>query len=102
MNTQQILEIAIQEKKQVSATYKGLRREMCPHALGFKKGKLHCLFYQFGGDSSSGIIVPGSPNNWRCIDVTGLSDVVTQIGPWHTANNHSRGNHCIDTLLIEV
>jgi len=62
-----LVKIAISEKK-VIAMYKGHYRELCPHVVGLKNGKLHGLFYQFGGSSSSKSIIPGSKANWRCIN----------------------------------
>ena len=102
MNTYELLKQAIFNMQQVIATYNGFRREMCPHALGFKNGIAHCLFYQFGGQSSSGPIIPGSVQNWRCIPVDGLSEVIIQNGPWHTGTRHSRRQTCIDLVDVEV
>ncbi len=102
MDIYELLKGAIENKMQIVATYKGLIREMCPHCLGLKGGKRHCLFYQFGGQSSSGTIVPGSPNNWRCIPVDGLVNVEARSGPWHTQHNHSQRQTCIDAVDVEV
>jgi len=102
MNIYNLLKQAIINKQQVIATYNDYYREMCPHALGTKNGKEHCLFYQFGGQSSSGPIIPGSDNNWRCIPVNGLSNVSVRDGKWHTAYNHSKKQTCIDHVDVEV
>jgi hypothetical protein len=102
MSIYQVLREAILKKQQVIATYNGYQREMCPHALGNKKGKEHCLFYQFGGQSSSGSIIPGSEKNWRCIAVSGLKEVSVREGQWHTAYNHSKKQTCIDDVDVEV
>ena len=102
MTTYELLRTAILNKRQVIATYGGYRREMCPHALGLKKGRLHCIFYQFGGASSSGPIIPGANQNWRCIPIDGLSDIVIQDGPWFSSSNHTRPNTCIDVVHVEV
>ena len=48
MSIYNFLKQAIISKQQVIATYNGYYREMCPHVLGTKNGKQHCLFYQFG------------------------------------------------------
>jgi hypothetical protein len=71
---------------------------MCPHVLGTKNSKLHGLFYQFAGQSNSRPIQPdGSPDNWRCIDISALVDVkIIDIGAWHTAPDHSRPQTCVD------
>ncbi|PHM29075.1 hypothetical protein [Xenorhabdus innexi] len=97
-----LIEEAIRNKKQVIAMYKGHLREMCPHVLGKKNGKEQALFYQFGGHSSSGSIIPGSQRNWRCIQIDGLSDITLRNGEWHTADNHSQKQTCVDDIDIEV
>ena len=102
MNTYQKIKDAIINKKQVVATYNGHRREMCPHCLGSKSGREQALFYQFGGTSSSGVVVPNGRDNWRCIPIAGLADVHVVDGPWYTADNHSRPNTCVDLIDVEV
>lgn len=95
---------AIVEKKNISATYSGLTREMSPHVLGKKNGKEQALFYQYGGQSSSRQIMPdGSPENWRCIELSKLTNVVLlEDGQFHTAPNHSRPQTCVDQIDVEV
>lgn len=93
---------AIQNKQIITATYKGYYREMCPHVLGHKKGRAHALFYQFGGQSKSGLSPEGAADNWRCIFVDELQNVKVQDGAWHTAPNHSRPQTCVDQIRIEV
>lgn len=97
-----IIRQAILDKKQITATYNGYYRELCPHTIGTKKGKKQGLFYQFGGQSSSGSIVPGSLSNWRCIPIDGLTDVQVQDGEWYTASNHSIPSTCVDVIDVEV
>ncbi len=102
-NTYQIVRQAIIDKRQVVADHDGHRREMCPHAIGRKRGRQQALFYQFGGGSESGLdTTPNSPDNWRCIPIEGLSNVSTQSGDWHSAPNHSRPQTCIDEIDVEV
>ena len=94
---------AIVEKRIVIATYSGFVREMCPHIIGLKNGKEHALCYQFGGESKSRPIMPdGSTENWRCIDLSKLSNVQLTEGPWRTAPNHSRPVTCVDQIDVEV
>lgn len=90
---------AILERKIVRAIYQGLYCEMCPHLIGTKNGKRYALFYQFGGQSSSGSIQPGrSKENWKCIDIEELSEVTIEDGPWHTASYNSKLQTCVDDL----
>lgn len=93
---------AILKKQHVVATYNGHVREMCPHVIGTKNGREQALFYQFGGTSSSGAIIPGSPQNWRCIPIAGMSNISIRSGTWHTGDNHSRPQTCVDTIDVEV
>ena len=93
---------AIVRRLQVIATYRGLRREMCPHALGRKNGRAQCLFYQFGGDSGSERVVPGGTDNWRCIPVDELSDVTVRDGTWYTAAIGRTRQSCVDSVDLET
>jgi len=73
VTTYELLREAILGRRQVWAVYHGLPRAFCPHILGAKGSERHCLGYQFAGESTSGAITPGSPDNWRCFAVDGLS-----------------------------
>ena len=97
-----IVRDAIANKKIIVAEYQNHTREMCPHVIGLKNGREQALFYQFGGHSSSGKIVAGSPSNWRCLPIDGLSSISVRDGTWYTAGNHSRTQSCIDWIDVEV
>jgi len=87
---------AIELRSQILAVYHGYYREMCPHAIGINKnGQAVALFYQFAGESESGLGPPGSGDNWRCIILAELSDVRPRTGKWHTASDHSRHQTCV-------
>jgi hypothetical protein len=76
---------------------------MCPHVLGVNKyGRPQALFYQFAGESSSGLAPMGSGENWRCLPIEGLTAVSVQHGDWFTAPNHSRPQTCVDRIDVEV
>jgi hypothetical protein len=78
---------AINQRQQITAYYEGFYREMCPHVLGLNaEGEEQGLFYQFGGTSKHGLSPDGSPNNWRCMPLAGLTNVTSRVGSWHTAN----------------
>ncbi len=94
-----VIRAATLARRQVVATYKGYRRELCPHVLGTKEGRRQALFFQFGGGSSS-VLPPGG--QWRCIPVDGLEDVVVRDGPWHTGVGHERLETCVDTIDVEA
>jgi hypothetical protein len=104
LSTYEIIKDAIINKKIVTAVYRGKRRVMCPHTLGTKRGREQALFYQFEGESSTGLGPDGDPENWRCMFLDELADVRSEDtkGEWHTAPNHSRPQTCVDTIDVEV
>lgn len=103
MSTYDIVRQAIIDKSQITAVYDGHYREMCPHAIGIKKGKEQALFYQFGGETSKGPLQdPSASNNWRCLELSKLHNVRVTTGPWHSADNHSSASTCIDDIDLEV
>ncbi len=61
--TFQLLHRAILERQQVTLTYKGQHREVCPYILGHKDGKETVLVFQFAGGSTRAGSVRGE---WRC------------------------------------
>jgi hypothetical protein len=95
MDTYALLERAIAEREQVTATYNGLARAFCPHALGLKGEVRHVLAFQFAGASKRGL-PPGG--DWRCFDIARLTNVATRPGPWHTDANLFNPQSCIDTI----
>jgi hypothetical protein len=86
-------------KQQVVATYKGHRRELCPHILGTKDGRRQALFFQFGGGSSSSLPAGG---DWRCLPVDELEDVVVRDGPWHSNSLDRFLETCVDEIDVEA
>jgi hypothetical protein len=104
MTIYEIVRDAITNRKVVTATYRNRVRVMCPHVLGTKRGRPQALFYQFAGESNSGLGPDGDPENWRCMFLDELSAVSSSdaAGPWHTAPNHSRPQTCVDAIDVEV
>ena len=100
--TYNLIRQAILNKQQVIASYNGYYREMCPHVIGTKNGREQALFYQFGGNSRSGLESTGSPNNWRCIPIEGLENVSVREGKWHSYSRHTRPQRCVDEIDVEV
>jgi hypothetical protein len=94
---------AIVNKRQILARYHGHPRTLCPHILGYKDGKEHCLFYQCGGTSRSGLGSRGSADNWRCMDLDELDDVSARDGTWYTAfAAKEKPQTCVDQIVIAV
>ena len=47
---------AVANKRPMEASYQGRHRLFCPHRLGRnKEGRLRVLFYQYGGESQTGL-----------------------------------------------
>jgi hypothetical protein len=94
---------AIVHRRPITALYRGRRRLLCPHLLGWNKHRrLQVLCYQYGGDSESGLQHAGAADNWRCLAVENLSQVELLDGPWQTAENHSRPQTCIEEVELDV
>ena len=102
MSNYEIVRDAIANKRLISAVYNGYQREPCPHVLGTKNGRQQGLFYQFDGQSSSGLKRDGSPDNWRCIPIETMENVEAYEGDWHTSTNHSRPQTCVGEIDAEV
>lgn len=101
--TYDLIRQAILAKQCIGASYKGYDREMCPTTIGHAKtGGEQALFYQYGGYSSSGLAAPGSPNNWRCIPLDGLSNVRVIPGAFQAGPNHSMPQTCVAQIDVEV
>ena len=98
----ELLRIAATRKQPVAAIYDGLPRLLCPHVLGRKSGRLHALFYQFGGSSHRGLLRVGDgAGGWRCLRVEKLSQVEWVAEAWHT-EPRSRRQTCIEEVEFEV
>jgi PIN domain nuclease of toxin-antitoxin system len=90
---------AVAERKQISCTYEGLPRELCPHILGHTKGEEVALTYQFGGQSKSGL-PPGG--EWRCFSLSKVRHVRLRGGPWHAGSRHTRPQPCVEVVDLDV
>jgi len=95
------LKEAIKNKQSISCTYKNKTRHMSPHTLGTKNGKEKVLLIQYAGESSQGL-GPNPEDNWRCLFVSQLSDVLINSDNFITATNHSQGQTCIDEVDVEI
>ncbi len=108
MTTYEKIKTAIANKQSVSFKYDGLIRHMSPHIIGTKKGGEQALFYQFGGESNSGIDKDKAQNNWRCLPLNKIEDLVVNNPlevPFQTALNHLNPKveqTCIDDIDVEV
>jgi hypothetical protein len=96
-----IVREALAHKRTVIAMYDGFRRELCPWAIGSRHGVQRGLFYQRGGLTSSGPVVPGAPNNWRCMDLERLEILEVVDGEWIGPTEHRRTSGCMDVVDLD-
>ena len=101
MSNYTIIKKAIQERKSITCYYNGYMRKMSPHVIGEKNGTEQALFYQYGGESSSGLSTD-STKNWRCISVNKITDLSINSDGFQTSSNHSGTQTCVDVIDVEV
>jgi hypothetical protein len=74
---------AAKSGSQIVCTYQALRREICPHVIGWGlNGDEMSLSYQFAGQSSKGLPPQGE---WRCFRLGSVRDAAARPGAWHSA-----------------
>ena len=99
MATYDQIKASMETQKPISCIYQDRIREVCVHTIGTKNGQEKVLSFQFGGESSKGL-PPGG--EWRCMFVDQISDVRIMEGDWHTRDDHSRPQTCVDEVDFEV
>ena len=90
---------AILKRQQVTCTYQGRYREICPHILGHSAGSEKLLAYQFGGESSKGL-PPGG--QWRCLRLSDVRDVKARDGWWYSGGEHAKTQSCVDDVFVDA
>ena len=88
---------AILAEQQVTCTYDGRRRELCPHIIGTNRdGEEALLAWQFGGESS------GKLPQWRCLKLANISNARARDGRWHEGRSHSTTQTCVTGIDLDV
>jgi predicted DNA-binding transcriptional regulator YafY len=90
---------AILKRQQVTLTYNGQHREVCPYILGHKRGKETVLAVQFAGGSGRSGTVRGE---WRCFYLSEIERPQIQSGPWYGEAAHRKTQSCVDAVYIDV
>ena len=100
----EIIKKAMDERKSISAYYDKFFRKLSPYELGTKKGKYQCLFYQYGGESSKGIINGKSSYNWRCLKIDKLERIQILDEPLQKPGivSHKRPSYCVDNIIKQI
>ena len=101
MNTYDLVKNAILNKQCVTCSYNGYLRKMTPHVIGTKNGTQQALFYQYGGESISGLSSDPT-KNWRCIPIDKIVNLEINDDAFQTAHNHSRTQSCVNQIDVEV
>jgi hypothetical protein len=88
---------AILGEQQVTCTYEGRHRELCPHIIGANKsGEEVVLAWQFGGESS------GPLPQWRCLRLANVRDARVRGGPWHEGGSHRSTQTCVANIDLDI
>jgi predicted nucleic acid-binding protein len=90
---------AILKRQQVTLSYGGRYREVCPFILGHKDGRETALVYQFAGQSSRELPAKGE---WRCLSLANVQDAKRRDGPWHGGAEHRQTQRCVDAVYVDV
>jgi hypothetical protein len=90
---------AILGEKQVTCTYDGYRRELCPHIIGHTKGEEKVLAFQFAGQSKSGLPPDGE---WRCLYLSRVSEARIRTGPWFAGSRHRARQRCVEDIDLDI
>ena len=93
------IRMAILAEQQITCTYRGRYRELCPHILGHTGGKEKLLAFQFAGESSTHL-PPGG--EWRCLSVRDMHSLKSRAGPWYAGTGHRREQTCVEQVDIDI
>ena len=88
---------AILSEQQVTCSYEGRHRELCPHIIGANKnGEEVVLAWQFGGQSS------GPLPQWRCLRLANVRDARARAGHWHEGGSHRITQTCVSDIDLDI
>lgn len=92
-----ILITAINNKQSINFQYDGFNRKGSPHILGYKMNVLHCLVYQYFGNSKSGESI-----GWKCLEVSKMKNISINNDNFLSGNSHKQKQTCIDRIITSV
>ena len=88
---------AILAEQQVTCSYDGRSRELCPHIIGINKnGEEAVLAWQFGGESS------GKLPQWRCLKLANVRDARARDGRWYEGRSHKTTKKCVTKIDLDI
>ncbi|MGH8297028.1 MAG: hypothetical protein ACRDWN_09770 [Acidimicrobiales bacterium] len=82
------LVVALLERQAVAVAYHSRTRVVCPHAIGYKGGRVILLAYQVGGETSTGNLDADPTRRWRCLYLDEIDGVAADDSAWHSAANY--------------
>jgi predicted DNA-binding transcriptional regulator YafY len=97
--TYRLIREAIENERQITCSYRGHHRELCPHILGRTGGDEMLLAWQFGGGTSS-VLPPGG--EWRCLKVADIRDAAARDGRWHAGSSHQTAQTCVQEIDLDI
>jgi hypothetical protein len=88
---------AILAEQQVTCTYQGRTRELCPHIIGTnRRGEEAVLAWQFGGESS------GPLPQWRCLRLANVRNALARNGRWYEGGSHKTEQKCVTKIDLDI
>jgi hypothetical protein len=88
---------AILRQQQVTCTYHGHARELCPHIIGTNKsGEEVVLAWQFAGESS------GALPQWRCLRLANVKNARARNGRWFEGGSHKTTQKCVTDIDLDI
>jgi hypothetical protein len=88
---------AILAEQQVTCSYDGRRRELCPHIIGTSRnGEEVVLAWQFAGESS------GPLPQWRCLKLANVRSATARDGPWFAGGTHETAQTCVADIDLDI
>jgi len=95
----QLIRRAIESEQQITCTYQGRYRELCPHIIGWTDGAERLLAWQFGGQTSGTLPAGGA---WKCLDVAKMSSIAARAGRWHAGASHRKEQTCVRDIDLDI
>src|SRR5215813_521832 len=96
-STDELLRIAIAQRRQIRFWYDGKERIAEPHDYGIQNGRPRLLAYQIGGQSNSGRLPA-----WRLVDISGMTQLEILDRTFPGGRSESGRRHKWDQLFIRV
>lgn len=88
---------AILAEQQVTCTYDGRHRELCPHIIGTNRdGEEVVLAWQFAGESS------GALPQWRCLRLKNVRGARARAGKWYAGGSHQSTQTCATAIDLDI